>query len=175
EDICKPKVEGGLGIRDLRVVNKSLLAKWRWKLLTNDDELWKSVIIAKYGVRPMGHVRLDDVAFGSMCSSWWRDLCKLDQDGGWFRQMVVKKVGRGDATKFWKDVWVGDQPLEQRFRRLFDMSLQQHDMVQAVGQWVNGEWRWSFLWRREFFAWEEELFREFEDTIRNVVITKAED
>jgi hypothetical protein len=28
-DICKPKKEGGLGIRDLRLVNLSLLAKWR--------------------------------------------------------------------------------------------------------------------------------------------------
>jgi mannosylglycoprotein endo-beta-mannosidase len=27
EDICKPKIEGGLGIKDLRLVNLSLLAK----------------------------------------------------------------------------------------------------------------------------------------------------
>jgi hypothetical protein len=33
EDVCRPKKEAGLGIRDLRLVNKSLLAKWRWKLL----------------------------------------------------------------------------------------------------------------------------------------------
>jgi hypothetical protein len=33
EDVCRPKEEAGLGIRDLRIVNMSLLAKWRWKLL----------------------------------------------------------------------------------------------------------------------------------------------
>jgi hypothetical protein len=27
EDVCKPKKEGGLGIRDLRLTNISLLAK----------------------------------------------------------------------------------------------------------------------------------------------------
>jgi hypothetical protein len=48
-DVCKPKKDGGLGIRDLRLVNYSLLAKWRWKLLEEGEEVWKSVIKARYG------------------------------------------------------------------------------------------------------------------------------
>jgi len=31
--VCKPKCEGGLGVRNLRLVNLSLLAKWRWRYL----------------------------------------------------------------------------------------------------------------------------------------------
>jgi hypothetical protein len=59
EDVCKSKNEGGLGVRDLRLVNISLLTKWRWKLLSNVNEVWKDVIVAKYGgdvifnLRPM--------------------------------------------------------------------------------------------------------------------------
>ncbi|MCI65254.1 RNA-directed DNA polymerase (Reverse transcriptase), partial [Trifolium medium] len=49
DDICKPKKEVGLGIRDLRLVNFSLLAKWRWKLLSSDMEVWKDVVVGKYG------------------------------------------------------------------------------------------------------------------------------
>ncbi|PNX59052.1 ribonuclease H, partial [Trifolium pratense] len=49
DDICRPKNEVGLGIRDLRFVNISLLAKWRWKLLTYEPDVWKDVVIARYG------------------------------------------------------------------------------------------------------------------------------
>ncbi|WJX67429.1 hypothetical protein P8452_51895 [Trifolium repens] len=57
-EICKPKKEGGLGIKDLRLMNISLLAKWRWKLLKRDDELWKKVVVAKYGNNVIGGVTL---------------------------------------------------------------------------------------------------------------------
>jgi hypothetical protein len=31
--VCKEKSQGGLGVRDVRLVNLSLLSKWRWRLL----------------------------------------------------------------------------------------------------------------------------------------------
>lgn len=37
--VCQPKGMGGLGVRDIRVVNLSLLAKWRWRLLNEDNIL----------------------------------------------------------------------------------------------------------------------------------------
>jgi len=33
KDVCLPKHKGGLGVRDVRRVNLSLLAKWRWRLI----------------------------------------------------------------------------------------------------------------------------------------------
>jgi hypothetical protein len=38
-DVCRPKERGGLGIKNLRLVNISLLTKWRWRLLTSQDML----------------------------------------------------------------------------------------------------------------------------------------
>jgi hypothetical protein len=58
-EICKPKKEGGLGIKDLRLMNSSLLTKWRWKLVTNLEELWKKVVVAKYGDNVVGDAILD--------------------------------------------------------------------------------------------------------------------
>ncbi|MCI73363.1 putative non-LTR retroelement reverse transcriptase, partial [Trifolium medium] len=52
--LVKKKDVAGLGIRDLRLVNVSLLAKWRWKLLSHDYEVWKEVIVAKYGSDVIG-------------------------------------------------------------------------------------------------------------------------
>jgi hypothetical protein len=46
--VCREKKDGGLGVRDVRVVNISLLTKWRWKLLCEVPALWKQVLVAKY-------------------------------------------------------------------------------------------------------------------------------
>ncbi|GAU21871.1 hypothetical protein TSUD_33680 [Trifolium subterraneum] len=47
--VCKAKSKGGLGVRDVRLVNLSLLAKWRWRLLLPGRPLWQEVLVAKYG------------------------------------------------------------------------------------------------------------------------------
>jgi len=37
--VCLPRASGGLGVRDIRLVNLSLLAKWRWRLLQSEQAL----------------------------------------------------------------------------------------------------------------------------------------
>jgi hypothetical protein len=175
EDICRTKEEGGLGIRDLRVVNLSLLAKWRWKLLTNDDEVWKNVMVAKYGEHVLGNVRVESTVGGISCSTWWKDLCCLDSHGEWFRRVVAKRVGRGNSCRFWKDMWVDNQTLEQRFPRLFSISTQKDDVITEVGSWREGMWRWDLRWRRSFFVWEEQLLHQLEAAINNVEIVDTDD
>jgi hypothetical protein len=163
-----------LGIRNLQYVNLSLLAKWRWRLLLDEEEVWKNVITAKYyGEGVLGSGSLD--ASGNMCSPWWMDICNLDKGVGWFNQLAVKQLGRGNSIKFWKDVWVGDQTLEQRFPRLFSISSQQEEMVMGMGSWINGVWRWRLLWRRTFFVWEETLRLELDGLLNPIGITQAED
>ncbi|MCI05237.1 ribonuclease H protein, partial [Trifolium medium] len=115
EDICRPKNEAGLGLRDLRLVNISLLAKWRWKLLSHDQEVWKSIVTAKYGWDIIGKRELGNLDVPRTASLWWRDLCLLDAENGWFRLAVGKKVGCGHSTSFWNEVWTGGQSLRQRF------------------------------------------------------------
>lgn len=40
KDICKPKTEGGLDLRDLAAWNKALLAKTLWNIHAKEDSLW---------------------------------------------------------------------------------------------------------------------------------------
>jgi hypothetical protein len=82
--ICRPKKEGGLGVRDLRWVNVSLLAKWKWKLLSCEPELWKEVMVARYGLDVMGKRNLGDCDVTKLGSKWWRDLCLIDKGSDWF-------------------------------------------------------------------------------------------
>ena len=43
------KERGGLGIRNLRIQNKSLLMRWLWRYTSEEGTLWKEVIVANYG------------------------------------------------------------------------------------------------------------------------------
>ncbi|GJX53244.1 RNA-directed DNA polymerase, eukaryota, reverse transcriptase zinc-binding domain protein [Tanacetum coccineum] len=49
DQILASKNNGGLGVRSLKAFNLALLQKWRWRLVTNPDLLWVSVVKAIYG------------------------------------------------------------------------------------------------------------------------------
>jgi hypothetical protein len=46
--ICKPKKEGGLGIRDLKLVNKGMLISTAWRFVHKPDLVVAKIIKAKY-------------------------------------------------------------------------------------------------------------------------------
>ena len=72
------------------------------------EEKKSEVLVTKYG----RWKRLKREEATQHASFWQRDLCKIC--GGccnlkWFDDMVRRKVRRGNNTKFWSDIWVGDQ------------------------------------------------------------------
>ena len=54
EVICADKENGGLGLRKLALLNKALLGKWLWRFACVKEELWKQVLVAKYGQEDLG-------------------------------------------------------------------------------------------------------------------------
>jgi len=44
-----PKLSGGLGVRNLRILNECLLMKWLWRYVEEEQALWREVIHHKYG------------------------------------------------------------------------------------------------------------------------------
>lgn len=49
KQVYKPKKEGGLEVRDLKMFNLALLSKWWWGLLSNPKGQLHQVIRDKYG------------------------------------------------------------------------------------------------------------------------------
>jgi hypothetical protein len=172
KDVCRPKDEGGLGVKDLGWFNLALLAKWRWRLLMENGPLWKKVLEAKYG--DVSRLNLTLVR-GCKPSLWWKDLLGLGVEGDWILEVFAKEVGDGGATRFWLDPWVGRDPLCSSFPRLFRVALQPELNVKDMGEWVNGIWCWSFKWRRSLWGWEEDLYLKLLEKIVLVSIAHKED
>ena len=119
--MCKAKEEGGLGVKDIRMFNYALLAKWNWRMLSEEKGKWKEILTSKYYT---GGVR-NEVS-GNYSSWWWKDLSRACSDGecdGWFQKSVVWNVGASDKVRFWEDVWVENNKLKTLFPSLFTISL----------------------------------------------------
>ena len=156
ENICKVKKDGGLGIRRIDLFNKTLLAKWLWRMETPETGLWKEVLESKYGSRRLTN-----------SSRWWKDLTKVrtsDQGNNWFNSNLAWKVGSGEKIKFWEVIG----QLKERFERLYNNSELQNKTIDSCGRWNSEGWVWEFRWRREWFEWEKILVEEFMSIISQV-------
>jgi len=94
-------------VRRLCEFNVSLLGKWCWRMLGENDRLWYRVLKARYGEEGR---RLKE------SSSWWRMMCDIRNGvglgvGSWFEDNIQRVVGGGRETYFWTDNWVGGVPL----------------------------------------------------------------
>jgi hypothetical protein len=49
-----------------------------------------------------------------------------------FYRCCRKKVGNGENTMFWEDVWLGNIPFRERFARLYNLTFNINFMVAKV-------------------------------------------
>ena len=143
--LCEPKTKGGLGFRDLRAFNLTLLAKQGWRLQQERNSLFYRVYKNKYFPD-------DDFIHakkGHHPSFAWRSI--------WVAQSLISEgvrwqVGNGESISIWKDKWtttpstyciVSPQrilPMESRVCVLIDAE--------------NGEWK-AYLIRK--LSWSTRL------------------
>jgi hypothetical protein len=131
--IRKAKKKGGLGIKDLRRMNISLLCKWWWGL-ENSEGLWQDIVTIKYVKDSpicLIPIKLNDLP------PLWKDLMKV-------RHIYLRgrgyKVNNGKSVSFWQDVWLEEKPLCIIYPVLFDLCLHRNCSVAevAANEWVIG-------------------------------------
>lgn len=94
--VCRPKDQGGLGIRNLHIQNKSLMMKNLHKFFNRHDIAWVNLVWEHYygdGTLP-GHQMLG--------SFWWKAHLNLVD---WYKSMAKCNVGDGKYVLLWTDLW----------------------------------------------------------------------
>ncbi|RVW15657.1 hypothetical protein CK203_075360 [Vitis vinifera] len=118
------KEKGGLGLRKLIPLNKALLGKWVWRFANAKEEMWKRVLVAKYGQEEFGwRTKKANGVFGV---GVWKEVMK---EADWCWDKMNFKVGKGTKIRFWKDPWCGEVELAHRFPQLFNMAAQRSATV----------------------------------------------
>ncbi|XP_019414594.1 PREDICTED: uncharacterized protein LOC109326361 [Lupinus angustifolius] len=162
EEICKPKKEGGLGVKNLFLFNKALLCKWKWRRVQEPNSLRVEVLNSKYGTEL-------DIQSSITDSAWWQDLGSLSRDvgtlGDGFESNISKIIGDGSRTRFWTDCWCGPICLNPRFPRLFLLADDRYAMISDYGVWDDNEWCWKVTWRRDLLEREEIVARSLYELI----------
>lgn len=54
---------------------------------------------------------------------------------GWFAEGLRRKLGRGDKTELWEDLWMGYKSFKELFPRLYYISEQRSINIVGVGNW----------------------------------------
>ena len=105
--ICRSKKKGGLGVKDLRKQNISLLVKWWWKLEMKQG-LCQDIVRAKY----FGRDTVASVKGRITDSPCWKTIMKVRDLYIVGRKVVVHS---GNIARLWTDP-VGDQvPFADQF------------------------------------------------------------
>nr|GEU65136.1 RNA-directed DNA polymerase, eukaryota, reverse transcriptase zinc-binding domain protein [Tanacetum cinerariifolium] len=127
DKVLASKKNGGLGVLSFHALNHALLLKWVWRFISQDGSLWFRVIQALYG----SSFDLHSVNQPSIWCSILREVNLQKSKGFDFITHCKKRVGNGHSTRFWYDNWISDQPIRDRFPRLFALETDKEVMVAA--------------------------------------------
>ncbi|KAL6211771.1 hypothetical protein ACLB2K_016994 [Fragaria x ananassa] len=127
--LCRNKMDGGLGFRDIECFNQALLAKTVWRIVMQPTSLANRVLQAKY-------VHGGDWAaapIGPKPSFIWRSLV-------WGKELLCAgirwRVGNGTAILIWEDKWL---PSPWSFRivtpRFMDSNTRVSTLMTSPSMW----------------------------------------
>ena len=97
-DVCKPKINGGLGIKNLRFWNDALLSKHVWNLINNKNSLWVQWMRENY----IGKRNFWDIWQKKSMNWTWKRFLELRKI---MRPHVASCIGDGRNTSLWHDWW----------------------------------------------------------------------
>ena len=142
-DVCKPKINGGLGIKDLRFWNDALLIKHIWNLISNKKSLWVQWVRENY----IGDGNFWEIWQKKSMNWTWKRFLELRKT---VRHHIVSCVGDGRNTSLWHDWWhpIGILSTIISRRDWFRNGFSENSLVSDV--LTNDTYRWPVDWVIKF-------------------------
>ncbi|XP_020243282.1 uncharacterized protein LOC109821509 [Asparagus officinalis] len=98
KEVCRPKSEGGFGLRKLEDLCSAAALKMLWRIL-NNSSLWSNWMNARY----TRGKNLWDAPVNTLDSGTWKHLTSLKSTA---LSCVRKTIGNGETTSLWFDPWI---------------------------------------------------------------------
>ncbi|GKA17069.1 hypothetical protein Tco_0696906, partial [Tanacetum coccineum] len=133
-EVLASKEKGGLGVLSFFALNRALMFKWVWRFHSQNDSLWARVIRGIHG---------DNGKLGATSThhhpSIWLDIIRevksLKYQGMDLVSYIRKKVGNGNETLFWEDIWKGDVAFKILYPRIYALDSAKNDSVATKLSW----------------------------------------
>ncbi|KAJ4758242.1 RNA-directed DNA polymerase (reverse transcriptase)-related family protein [Rhynchospora pubera] len=131
--ITKPKGCGGLGLRDVSVINNAAMMKILWKLASGEyeDSLWARILKAKYLARKL----LWMATVPSSCTKLWRAIMGMREI---LKEHITWQLANGDKCQVfgqpWHEFWLEFKPTNR-----YDRALVVSDLIDTESQTWNSQ------------------------------------
>ncbi|KAK7260043.1 hypothetical protein RIF29_25765 [Crotalaria pallida] len=142
-DVCRPKLHGGLGLRHSRNTNTTYMMKLGWGLIVDKDSLWAQVVRNKY---KCGNDLLPIVKRRHSESNVWKGIRK-----GWdsLHNNIIWRPGNGKTINIWHDNWLPGLGVLKDVTSIplngVDTSLSLEYLVDNNGIGIKTSWISTFL------------------------------
>jgi len=126
-EVCYPKKEGGLGLKDLEVWNISSMLRHVWTLFACAGSIWVAWIQA-YMLKGRSFW---SVSIPQSCSWCWRKVLKLRFIA---KNFIKFEVGDGKMIHLWQDNWHPLGMLNERFgsRVIYDAQIRLDSRLDSI-------------------------------------------
>nr|KYP49443.1 Retrovirus-related Pol polyprotein LINE-1 [Cajanus cajan] len=134
QKIYKPKDERGLGMREMRLVNKCFMMKNCWTICSQPSKLWVQVLRDKY---KCGNASVPNIEKKSRASNAWKGICDARSS---VQPFIAWNVGDGTQVQFWKDRWLPSRTC------LLEVALEpvlEHERGKFVSEYITEEGLWN--------------------------------
>ncbi|GJU07175.1 putative RNA-directed DNA polymerase, eukaryota, reverse transcriptase zinc-binding domain protein [Tanacetum coccineum] len=143
KDVCRPKNQGGLGLKSLRVMNCALMVKHLWYIASRKESLWvKWLNVYKLKGECLWDMKVRD------SFSWnLKQILKLRDS---VRKFIGYKIGNGIDCFVWYDRWHSNGPLCRLISNHiisscgFDLNAKVADLI------CENNWIWPIEWSELF-------------------------
>ena len=99
DKLIRPKNQGDLGFRDMRLLNQALLARKAWQLIDRPDSLCARLLKARYYRRGS----LLDTGFAGNASPVWKGI---EHGLESLKKGMIWRIGNGMNVRVWRDPWI---------------------------------------------------------------------